>query len=147
MAAARFRIALDQHVVARIEEHEPVGDLACASSARIAGSRFRFSARLRTAPLPPAPPRGGGRPGDDHRGGGGRDPRPPAPLGRYARLLADGDVAGYRRRRRLDAAVIELGLRRWRGGGELDARVLERCRARVAGARRTGSCAAREARG
>jgi len=67
--------------------------------------------------------------------------------GRYARLLADGDVAGYRRRRRLDAAVIELGLRRWRGGGEPDARALERCRARVAGARRTGSCAAREARG
>ena len=36
---------------------------------------------------------------------------------RYARLLRDRDVAGYRRRRRLDGAIVELGLRRWRGAG------------------------------
>jgi RsiW-degrading membrane proteinase PrsW (M82 family) len=66
---------------------------------------------------------------------------------RYARLLRDGDVAGYRRRRRLDGAIVELGLRRWRGGEGADGDALDRCRARVDGARRSGSCPTENAGG
>jgi RsiW-degrading membrane proteinase PrsW (M82 family) len=55
---------------------------------------------------------------------------------RYGRLLSNRDVAAYRRRRRLDGAITELGLRRWRGHGARDADDLERCRTRVARARR-----------
>ena len=67
---------------------------------------------------------------------------------RYLRLLSDRDVAAYRRARRADGAIVELGLRRWRNGGPTASRDLERCRARVARARQPdGGCTAEDVRG
>ena len=66
---------------------------------------------------------------------------------RYLRLLSDRDVAAYRRARRADGAIVELGLRRWRSRARDTPGDLEKCRARVARTREAGGgCAAGDVR-